>query len=364
MLVNVSATPPATDGCESWDHVHDAIAPTARAGKITCVDHAAEEDEYRQVLEELAPVAAAMVLRKGEHARSIGDRAEAAVHTFLEQRLLARGIRIARVYQNRVGRRQRELDRAAPIDDRAGFWEAGSRTVDDDIPIALHVEVTRERYSKKKFLGDTKKLIESAQLAVAQGAPGLPFTVFVALGKSWKVASMMRVLHEHHHPGVRTERLSDEDWWPLVDAFVVPGAVLKKHEVMLLDDPKAVWPAYQHFSTAPDSPVRGLAVARTFLEHRVDQLQKRRSMRSDAFGYASTLAEFGPRSLAVEAAKSSLRAYLMRDPRIKNQRFAFDAWYQRAGLTLAMGADLDPGTLCSRRMPFVATYGLDRSASS
>ncbi|MAT27774.1 MAG: hypothetical protein CMN31_23795 [Sandaracinus sp.] len=241
-----------------------------------------------------------MQYRKGEHSKLVGSRAEEAVQSFLEANLRLRGVRLATTFQDdATGGRQRELDIAAPRDDSVGEWSAKfqTRTLSAEDELAIHVEVTREAYREEKFSTDIKKLARSAQQAVVQGAPGLPSACFVSLGKGWKPKRVMALMHEAVHGDLRQVELGDRRWWPIPDLIVIPGAVFKKHEVLLERNPARAVPAYQFIATSADSPARGLAVARAFLEHRVDVLLGNRPPESDAFGYVGMLAEFGPRSM-------------------------------------------------------------------
>ncbi|HJL16473.1 MAG TPA: hypothetical protein RMH99_12500 [Sandaracinaceae bacterium LLY-WYZ-13_1] len=341
--------------CESWDHIFDRETPLARPGYITCGAHAQQEEEYHAVRSGLDPVERAMKYRKGEHSKLIGSRAEEAVQSFLETNLRLRGVRLATTFQDAAnGETQRELDIAAPRDDLVGEWSARfqTRTISADDELAIHVEVTREAYRKKKFLTDIKKLARSARQAVAQGAPGLPSACFVALGQGWKPATVMSVMHEAVHQDLRQVELRGRRWWPIPDLIVIPGAVFKKHEVLLERNPARAMPAYQFIATAADSAARGLVVARAFVEHRVDVLLEKRAPDSDAFDYVGMLAEFGPRSMAIETAGPAMSAFLMRDPESDGEIFSFDGWHDRAGLYIPMRGGLEPTTRCTKGAPY------------
>lgn len=118
---------------------------------------------------------------------------------------------------------------------------------------------------------------------------------------------------------------------------------------------KAVWPAFQSFSAA-DVSLRPLAIARTFLAHRLDVRLGIKAMSSDAFGYASDLAMWGPASQALPRISASISAYLMNDARSAAQRFGFEGWSQYAGVHVALLGSLAPKPLSARGLPFRVVF--------
>jgi hypothetical protein len=142
----------------------------------------------------------------------------------------------------------------------------------------------------------------------------------------------------------------------MIDVIVTTGGFFKKHDVFWMEDVKAVWPAYQYVAVAPDSPARGLAIARVFLAHRLDVRIGKASPDSDVFGYASALATWGPVTKAIPVATRSASAYLMQDPRDAEQLFGFEGWSRELGMHVVLSGRLAKAPRSLKKLPYRVVF--------
>jgi len=103
-----------------------------------------------------------------------------------------------------------------------------------------------------------------------------PWTGFALLGQGWfehrnRIAP---ALHEYYHAAHEIDEVVGPDglsWWPIVDAVVAPGLILKKQELMeqasLQSKRHCAWSIWCTSTGGTDSLLRPFAIARAFLQH-------------------------------------------------------------------------------------------------
>ena len=302
--------------CPSW--LHDGPV-SAAPGRLTCAEHFDDEPHIIRITGELAQVARQIddfEADADKHPDKAKHFLETALQWFFDQDLVPAGYRAAQGYRG-----SEQLDIITTMEVASpGDWslDLKVRRRVEDAPLALHMEVAyrstgSDMYAKVKR--DLQKLNDSIDQGCAQGR-GLPWTALVLLGPAWqdRHLQVMQVVHSQYHSRDLTRvHLSGSDWWPFIDAVVMPTVLYKKHDIF---ETRALtgakWPTMIPIPSTADR-CRPLAIARGFLMHRLRVLEGRDRPEGETWPDCQTAAISGSYE---EAAKSlrptDLRAILMR----------------------------------------------------
>lgn len=302
--------------CPSW--LHDGPVPAA-PGHLTCEQHFEDEPHIIRINAELARVAEQIDEYEADvdrHPDKAKDFLESAIQWFLDQDLVPAGYRAGQGYRG-----SRQLDIITTMEVASpGDWslDLKVRRRVENAPLAIHIEVAyrstgSDVYSKVKR--DLQKLNESIDQCRRQGR-GLPWTALILLGPAWqnRVVQVMQVVHSHYH-GRNLDRipLAGSEWWPFIDAVVMPTVLYKKHDIFETRElTGAKWPTMIPIPAAGDR-LRPLAIARGFLMHRLRVLEGRDRPEGEAWPDCQTAAISGSYEEAVKRIRpTELRAILMR----------------------------------------------------
>jgi hypothetical protein len=114
-------------------------------------------------------------------------------------------------------------------------WVAHLRMGANTSPVLAHLDVaSRTNWDAHKLAEDLGRVQRTIYDAQAHGRK--TWTGLVAIGSGFhdRCGEVMRVLHEAHHRGQEVERWESANAgsvWPFVDAIVIPGMLLKKHDL-------------------------------------------------------------------------------------------------------------------------------------
>lgn len=357
-------------GCESWSHApHDPTPPLP--GRRFCAVHIAEEATALRVEKELA--AFQVVLdefgaEESRHPDEAKDFIEAALRGFLDADLAQLGLRCGSGYRAVAGREKPEqLDVALTLTaSSANNWSAHvtARRHLEREPLAVHIEVAyraeRSGDVYEKVKADLDALDRSVQQGVQFGR-GLPWTASVLLGPAWpsRVHNVMTMVHQRYHERAPTTvTLGGSEWWPYVDAIVLPGVMFKKHDLFETQAlTGTTLPAYLGMPTDDRVPLRPLAIARGFLMHRLRILRgEEAAIASQAWPTAMSSALLGVPTENID----HLRAYFAcdADPGIDELWHAGSAPHDDSPRRIAMAVQANP--TCTRARPVFALPVLRR----
>src|SRR6266567_8672539 len=129
-------------------------------------------------------------------------------------------------------------------------WFSHFRLKVDASPVLAHLDVSsRTRWDPSKLYEDLTRLQRTIDDARALGTK--TWTGLLAVGSGFRghTAELMQLLHEFcHDRQLESWQWTAGDVWPFVDAVIVPGMLLKKHD--LFDEPERSsrrWPVLYPF---------------------------------------------------------------------------------------------------------------------
>lgn len=266
--------------CRSWEH---AGAPVpARDGHSTCALHAHEEDTIARIDRELAELGSHFqdfAAKRDRHPDEAKEFIERPLQAFLNAELNTIGLNCGRGFR---GKRDFDIvvDLNKPLA-TANQWNA-TVTATQLVPtsrLGLHLEVAFRNSGTDlaaKMKSDISRLDDSIRAATALGQ-GLPWTGLVLVGPAWARNSgkVLEFVHKRYHAQeLQRVTLEGQEWWPFPDAAILPGSILKKHDLFSVQDLTGTrLPCFLVEPCAPGDELRSLAIARGFLLHRIQVLR-------------------------------------------------------------------------------------------
>lgn len=151
----------------------------------------------------------------------------------------------------RDGRYTTDMD--IVIDPAGEGWTSKVRLRVREVPVLAHLDVCgRTRWDEAKFHEDLGRLQETMDDARAHAQKTWTGLVAVGPGFASRGDDVMRSAHDFYHDrSIVPWPWNGRDVWPFVDAIVVPGMFLKKHD--LFDGPTRSsqrWPVLYPFPVA------------------------------------------------------------------------------------------------------------------
>jgi hypothetical protein len=270
--------------CWSWRH--GGPGPAINEDAHTCLDHLDEEPGIALTLKQLAfcqnEITRGLSGAGRIHLSRYEDVVESNLKGFLQHTLEGFEVRQGN-YQTVEGKdRQRDLVVVPRVEVDPDLWSAEVTLPDEFTKSALAViEVayagaSREWDGKGGLAEKLKQDLERIGTVIDEGirADRKIFTGLALVGEGWRphVDPIARLLHEAHHARNLSRLKSGVvEWWPFVDVVIMPGLLLKKHD--LFDKPTRLssrfpvlfqWPSGRSDECAS---FRSLAIARGYLRH-------------------------------------------------------------------------------------------------
>jgi hypothetical protein len=158
------------------------------------------------------------------------------------------------------------------LDFETAAWVARFRMEVQNTPVLAHLDVcARSDWDSNKLAGDLERLQRTTDEAKTSGLKTWTGLVAVGVGFRGRSSDVMELVHSFHHSRDVSEWTSTNvgDTWPLVDAIVLPGMLLKKHDLFELPERSAKrWPVLYPFAVTGHAGLEDLwplVSARAFL---------------------------------------------------------------------------------------------------
>jgi hypothetical protein len=190
------------------------------------------------------------------------------------------------------------------LDLKTATWVAQLRMEVLNSPVLAHLDVSaRADWDSKKLASDLARLQRTTDEARAKGRKTWTGLVAIGSGFQERSADVIELLHSFHHERDLGEWTSSNagNAWPFIDAVVVPGMCLKKHDLFDKPDRGARrWPVLYPFPVVGERGLEELwplVPARAFLASYLRKAVRGESWEAPAWRENETQAVMGGKHL-------------------------------------------------------------------